>query len=324
MPPTMSALVKLAGCRTPIIQAPIGGIATPELAAAVSNVGAIGSLALTWSSPREIARAIGAFRKLSDGPLNANFVLDFPVEDGLRAALEAGAQLISFFWGDAGRLHRLVLDAGAIPIAVVGDVGEARRAVGDGAAVIVAQGVEAGGHVRGEAPLAHLLPAVKEVASGTPVVAAGGIATADHARDVRRVGADGVWVGTRFVASVEANAHPDYQREIIAATASDTVLSQLFDGGWPSATMRTLRNSTVRAWEADDRPLPGSRKGEGEIVGYVGGHPIERYHSDAPNRRVEGIAEAMALYAGQGVGLIDRVAPARDIVMELERGWNAP
>lgn len=312
----------LARCRVPVVQAPIGGVASPSLAAAVGTAGGLGSLALTWKDVAGVKAAVREVRSKSAGALNANFVLDFPVDAVLDAALEEGVEVASFFWGDARRHISRVKQAGACAIVVVGSANEARQAVEGEADVIVAQGVEAGGHVRGDAPLAHLLPSVIAVAEGRPVLAAGGIVSTDDAERVKQLGAAGVWVGTRFVASAEANAHPSYKAAILAAGHDATILSELFDGGWPNAKMRTLVNSTVRAWEAAGKPKPGTRPGEGETIGASGGRSLPRYDSDAPTGQASGEVEAMALYAGTGAERIDDVLGAGAIVSALAAPWE--
>ncbi|MFC5396800.1 NAD(P)H-dependent flavin oxidoreductase [Bosea vestrisii] len=312
----------LARCRLPVVQAPIGGVAGPSLASAVANAGGLGSMALTWRDAPGVRAALREVRATSTGAINANFVLDFPVDAQLDAALEEGVEVVSFFWGDARSHITRVKRAGACVIVVVGSVDEARRAVESEADVIVAQGAEAGGHVRGDTPLAELLPWVIMAADGRPVLAAGGIVSSEDAERVKQVGAAGVWVGTRFVASAEANAHPSYKAAVVAAGRDATILSELFDGGWPNAKMRTLVNSTVRVWEDAGRPQPGGRPGEGEIIGISGGRPLPRYDSDAPTSQTSGEVEAMALYAGTGAERIRDILGAGAIVSALAAPWT--
>jgi NAD(P)H-dependent flavin oxidoreductase YrpB (nitropropane dioxygenase family) len=147
--------------------------------------------------------------------------------------------------------------------------------------------------VRGAEPLLELLPKVLQ-AVGVPVVAAGGIATAERVRDVLAAGADGVKVGTRFVAAEESDAHPDYVRRLIAARGSDdTVLTTHFDDGWPDAPHRVLRSALEAARARSWRDV------------------------SPPSRETRGHVDFMALYAGEGVGSVRAVQPAADIVKEL-------
>jgi nitronate monooxygenase len=150
-----------------------------------------------------------------------------------------------------------------------------------------------------------------------PVIAAGGIADADGVRDAMALGAAGVMMGTRFVATAEADVHPDYAARLVAATGADTVHTLLFDGGWPDAPHRVLANSTYRRWVEDGCRPPGERPGEGEVLGEHEGVPIARYSADDPRRATTGDIEAMCLYAGTGVGAVTAVEPAAAIVEEL-------
>ena len=309
------------GVDLPICQAPIGSLASPELAAAVANAGALGHVACTWREVAELAPFLRRVRALTSRAFGANFVLDFPIADRLAVALDEGVPVVSFFWGDGAPHLRRVQEAGAIAIQVIGSVEEARRAADAGFDLVVAQGRDAGGHVRGQQGTFTLVPEVVDAVTPLPVLAGGGIADARGVAASFALGAAGVWVGTRFAASLEANAHPDYQRLLVASSGADTVYSTLFDLGWPNAPMRTLRNSTVLAWEAAGRPAPPERPGEGALIARRGaGPPLPRYHFAAPTREALGDVEAMALYAGEGTGLVRAVEPAATIVAELAAG----
>src|SRR5262249_14234336 len=155
-------------------------------------------------------------------------------------------------------------------------------------------------------------------ATPLPVIAAGGIADAATARAARAAGAAAVAAGTRFVASQESTALDAWKDRLVAAGADDTVLTGVFDVGWPDAAHRVLRNSTYRAWEAAGSPPPGARPGEDDILGTYLGDPIVRYSTEPPGPGVEtDQPEALCLYAGQGVELIDEVLPAARIVQLL-------
>ena len=131
------------------------------------------------------------------------------------------------------------------------------------------------------------------------------------------LGADGVWIGTRFVVSDESSVDPSYKQRIIEASETGTLLSKVFSGGW-DATGRTLRNSTIEVWEAAGQPATGQRPGEGEIIATgVDGAPVERYSAIGPYSGVTGDLEGLSNWAGQGVGLINRVQPAAEIVREI-------
>jgi|SRR5450432_182313 nitronate monooxygenase len=306
----------------PIFQAPIGSVASAELASAVSNAGGLGHLACTWRSVEQLRILFDRMRTLTARPYGANFVLDFPIEDRLAVALERGVRVISFFWADASTYLARVKSAGAVAIQVVGSIGEAKRAADAGFDLIVAQGREAGGHVRGNIGTMALVPQIVDAVAPLPVLAAGGIADARGVAAAAALGAAGVWIGTRFLAAIEANIHDSYQASVIASSADDTLYSELFDVGWPNAPLRTLMNTTTRLWDEAGRPRPPNRPGEGEIVARrADGSEIPRYFFGSPTRDIAEGAEAMALYAGEGVGLVRRTSRAAAIVEELAAGF---
>jgi nitronate monooxygenase len=305
----------------PIFQAPIGSVASPELVAAVSNAGGLGHLACTWRTPEQLKILFERLGTLTDKPYGANFVLDFPIEKRLAVALEHGVRVVSFFWADGSRYLARVKSSGAVAIQVVASIIEARRAADAGFDLIVAQGREAGGHVRGHLGTMSLLPQIVDAVTPLPVLAAGGIADHRGVAAAMALGAAGVWVGTRFLAATEANIHEHYQTRVTAASGDDTLYSELFDIGWPAAPLRTLKNSTTRLWEAAGRPRSPHRPGEGEVVARRSdGSEIPRYFFGSPTREVCEGAEAMALYAGEAVGLVRSTAPAALIVKELATG----
>ena len=317
-------LCDLLGIEVPVVQAPMGGAAGPELAAAVSNAGALGTLPLSWASAAEVAEAVERTRALTQKPFALNFLFNSPQEERVEAALAAGASIISLGWGDPAGLIARVHDDGARVLVTVGTAAEARRAADAGADVIVAQGWEAGGHVWGTVSTVALVPAVVDAVAPLPVVAAGGIADGRGLAAVLALGAAGAWVGTRFLAAEESPVHSDYRERLFAATESDTYYGSLFDIGWPDAPHRVLRNSTVERWEEAGRPASGDRPEEGESVATrAGGSSVPRYASSTPSEGMTGNIEAMSMWAGQGVGLLTRTQPAaeivRDLVSEAER-----
>jgi NAD(P)H-dependent flavin oxidoreductase YrpB (nitropropane dioxygenase family) len=316
-----TALCERLGIGLPIIQAAMGGATSPVLAAAVSEAGGLGMLPLSWAEEADLRRQIREVRARTGRPFGVNLVLAWPQAERLALVLDEGVRVVSFFWGEpdpasVARVHA----AGALALHTVGSAAEARRAVDCGVDVVVAQGWEAGGHVYGTVATLALVPAVVDAVGPVPVVAAGGIADGRGLAAVLALGAAGAWIGTRLLASAEAPIHAHYQRRLLAAGEADTVHTHLFDGGWPvDAPHRVLRNTTVAAWEAAGAPPPGRRPGEGEVVATsaMGGGPVPRYESDVPRPDAEGDVEAMALYAGQGVGLVGRVQPAGEIVREI-------
>lgn len=258
-------------------------------------------------------------RALTQRPFGVNLNLDFPQEERLAWCLEEGVRVISFFWRDPSSLVRRTKAAGAIVLHTVSSAADAKHAVDCGVDIVVAQGWEAGGHVRGTVATMPLVPAVVDAVSPVPVVAAGGIADGRGLAAALALGAAGAWIGTRFLASREATIHPRYRERLLQASENDTVfLEDLFDVRWPNAPHRVLRNRTVDAWEGAGRPPTGKRPGEGETIATSrSSGPIVRYQSYTPGADAEGDIDALSLWAGQSVGLVSKVKSAGAIVREI-------
>jgi NAD(P)H-dependent flavin oxidoreductase YrpB (nitropropane dioxygenase family) len=300
-----------------VIQAPIGSLATVELVSAVSNAGGLGSLALTWTDASTAARLVAGVRARTPAAFAANFVLAFE-PTALTAVLEAGVPVVTFSWGLPGELVSAVHSFGAAAGVQVGTVEGAKRALDQGCDFVMCQGIEAGGHVQSSIPLRKLLPAVVAEARAVPVAAAGGLADTEDVKEVAYLGASAVMFGTRFVASTESAAHPAYKAALIASQSSDTALTGCFDGEWPYALHRVLRNATLTSWEAAGCPPPGRRPGEGDVVArQETGSVIHRYDDAPPNSGTHGDVMACCLYAGTGVGKITEVLSAGALVKEL-------
>lgn len=310
---------QLLGIEVPILQAPMEGAVGPALAAAVSNAGGLGMLAPWVAAPDEVRREIRETRALTDRPFAVNLNPDFSPEERLAVCLEEAVPIISLFWRAAPQLVGTAKAAGAVVLYTADSAAFARQAVGWGADAVVAQGWEAGGHVRGTVASLPLIPAVVDAVTPVPVIAAGGIADGRGLAAALCLGASAAWIGTRFLAAAEALAHPAYVARLLAARETDSVyLDNLFDIGWPDAPHRVLRNATVDAWEAAGRPPAGKRPGEGQVIASsptLGN--IHRYSSDTPGRDIEGDVEAMSLYAGQSAGLVQDVKPAAEILRAI-------
>ena len=310
-------LQDLLGLRLPICQAPTCSIAGPELAAAVSGAGTLGAMALTWASPEVAAEQVRRVREATTAPFQVNYALYKPL-GSLPSALDAGAPVVTFSWGDPAPYLAQVRAAGAKVGIQVANAAGARRAVDLGADFLVCQGIEAGGHVQSTTPLEDLLPRVLEAAHGLPVVASGGIGDGVGIARVLALGADAAMLGTRFVATRESGAHPAYKERLTQVGAGETALTVCFDGAWPYAAHRVLRNGTLEAWEASGSPPHGQRPGEGETVGWTaGGEPIRRYDDIAPRRGMSGDVLDMALYAGTSSAVIGDIPPAATLVARL-------
>ena len=272
----------LIGCRLPFQLAVLGSVGTTELAAAVSNGDGLGMVPYgVEPAPKEL------------GPSGIGFLIPYlpTVEDVAEAA--GRVKVVEFFEGDPDEdLVRAGHSGGALVSWQVGSVDEGRAAEAAGCDLVVAQGVEAGGHVRGTAPLDELLPAML-AAVKVPVVATGGIGTAERAAALIAAGADAVRVGTRFLACPECNTHAAYVDALLEAGADDTLVTGDFDddGHWP-ATVRVLAGSLARARQAGNRStMPPTRETEDPL--------------------------AMACYAGISVADLTRIQPAAQVLRDL-------
>jgi NAD(P)H-dependent flavin oxidoreductase YrpB (nitropropane dioxygenase family) len=313
-----TSLTQVLRINLPIVQAPIGDATCPALAAAVSNAGGLGMLALSLADADTIRRSISQTRNLTDRPFGVNLILEWPQGERLQACLEEGVEVVSFFWGDPSPHVEAVHSADARVMHTVSSAEEARRVVDAGVDVVVAQGWEAGGHIWGEVATMPLVPRIVDVIHPTPVVAAGGIADGRGVAAVLALGASGAWIGTRFLMSEEALVPSAYRELLMRASETDTVYSRVFDKGWPDAPHRALRNSTIKHWEEAGRAPSGQRPGEGEdIAAFADGEPVQRYADVHPVSDMVGDLEALALYAGQSVGLVARTQPAGEIVRDL-------
>jgi len=314
-------LCHMLGIEHPIIAAPMGPDLTgPDLVAAVSNAGGLGILQAQLCPPPLFRQEIRRVRALTDRPFGVNLILHFPVVDHVAVCLEERVPVLSFFWGDptpyVGRAHA----AGVKVFHQVGSVAEAQKAAAAGIDVIVAQGVEAGGHVVGEVSTLALIPRVVDAVAPRPVVAAGGIADGRGVVAVLALGAQAAMLGTRFLASAESRAHPRYKQRLLEADEGGTVRTILFGHGWPNAPHRTLRTAFVEQWLGREARGQESRPDEpavGQTV--IGGQPMPvlRFMGLPPNCDASGDIESMDLLAGQGVGLVGEIKPAGEIVRKL-------
>jgi NAD(P)H-dependent flavin oxidoreductase YrpB (nitropropane dioxygenase family) len=310
---------KLVGCAVPIQQAGMGAASPPELAAAVSEAGGFGMLgtAREGLNPSTLVALLDRTRELTSRPFGVNFIIrpgsvaaQSPREFAEQAAKVS--RVVEFFYADpSDELVRIVHDQGALVSWQVGSPEEAVKAADVGCDMIVAQGMEAGGHVRGTIGLLALLCEVLDAVPELPVLAGGGIGTGRAMAAALAAGADGVRVGTRFVAAAEAGVHPAYTDALIAANAEDSVYTRTFHVGWPEAPHRVLRCAIEAAQALPDDPVGTVTYIDGTQAG------VPRFAATVADRTATGRVGAMALYAGQSVGAVKRVMPARDIVREL-------
>ncbi|SFT66928.1 nitronate monooxygenase [Geodermatophilus amargosae] len=319
---------ELVGCSVPIQQAPMGTVSTPDLAVAVADAGGVGTVSALGLRPEALLRLLDGMRGRSSGVLAANVVTP-DVDEALLTDVAKRVRLVDFFWFDPSpRLVEVAHRAGALVGWQVGSVAEARAAVDAGCDVVTVQGVEAGGHVRGSEPL---LPLLREVldAVEVPVLAAGGITDGRSFAEVMAAGAAGARIGTRFLATTESGASPAYKQAVVDAADDSTVVTDAFAVCPLCATSpraRVLRAAVDRLAELDD-----------DVVGTVsmGGArvPVPRGSGLPPVTGAEGHLDAMAMYAGAGVGAVTDVRPAAEVVAELmaelerwqpARGQSAP
>lgn len=312
---------ELFGVEYPIVCAGMGGVATAKLAAAVSEAGGLGTIALAGLPPDAIAEEISAARKLTSKPIVVNLLIPFLRPGIIEALANQPISAVTLFWGDPSEHIPACKKLGLKVIWQCGSAPEAAAAKRAGADAIIAQGFEAGGHVRGVVTTFALVPEVRDAIGDLPMVAAGGISDGRGLAAAIALGADGAVFGTRFLASHESPAHPKYKQAVIDADATDTVHTKLFDIGWPDAAHRVIRTPLVSAWERAGSPAAPNRAGEGEVIARLrrGSFeaPLPRYSVSPPTDSVEGDISGLPFYAGQSVGLISRLAPAGEIVREI-------
>lgn len=298
-----------------------GGISRHELAAAVSEAGGLGTIAV--AGPEAIRRELAAARTLTDRPIAVNLLLPFARRSWFEAA--AAADVVVTFWGKPKRR------VGGTWIHQCGSVAEARAAHAAGADAAIVQGVEAGGHVRGTLPALDLLERVRaELPDDYPLLLAGGIAERGDVVRALGAGAGAVVAGTRFLLSAESRAHPEYRQRLLAA--DETLLTDLFGFAWP-APHRVIPNAATEhhLGEHGKAPLlnrtlnrlsgPGARFTPGSIQRRL-------IRAQRPSGRMltpqgptdDGPAtllDAGPLYAGETVARIGEIRPAAEIVASL-------
>jgi nitronate monooxygenase len=319
-------LCELLNIEVPVLGAPLGPeIAGLELAAAVSNAGGLGIISFGAYPPPVLCERIRKLRTMTSRPFGVNVLLGgphlpFPEAAFVDTCIAEGVPVLSFFWGDPTPYVNKAHQASIKVCDQVGSVSAAKRAVDAGVDFIIAQGMEAGGHIAGTVSTMVLTPRVVETVAPVPVVAAGGIADGRGLAAALALGAEGVVLGTRLIASTECNAHEVYKQKILAATEEDTVRTTLFGNGWPNAYHRTLRTPFVEQW------LPEEKRGSEErpdepVVGEIsfGGMrtALPRFGGIPPAGDAMGDIESMDFLAGQCVGLVQQIKPAAEIIREV-------
>lgn len=315
----MGVPLDLSRLELPIVQAGMGAVARHELAAAVSEAGALGTIA---GARAPIARELGAARRLTGRPIAVNLLLPFLHAGDAQAA--SSADLIVTFWGAPRRL------AGCTWVHQCGSVAEAQAAQAAGADAVIAQGIEAGGHVRGTMPALELLARVRAALS-IPVLAAGGIVDRAGVSAALDAGAVAAVVGTRFLLSTESRAHPDYKRR--CQQAQSTLVTELFGFGWPGARHRVIPNPATTRWTDARGRCPAAIAIAQRITGPLairapGRLQARMLASQRPSRPLlspqpptddgpPGLVDSGPLYAGAAVARVDDVLPAAELVNRL-------
>lgn len=307
---------RLAGCRLPIQSAPMAGVVSDaELPAAVAAAGGHGMFPALFLSAPYLTRVINDLNGRTRA-YGVNFIGLMLDRECLEIAAEH-APLVELFFAEPTRAVVETIHAGgALASYQVVSGQEALRAQDAGADLLVVQGVEAGGHPRGELGLLPLLEEVLMV-SAVPVIAAGGIGGPRAVAAALAAGADAVRAGTRFIAATESQAHARYKQALVAAGARDAVLTRSFSAGDPAESTQRVLRSALQAAEA----FPG--ESAGEVV--LGGArvTVPRFSSIPPTEGSSGAIDAMALYAGQSVTGVSGVVPAAEIVADLASGVAA-
>jgi enoyl-[acyl-carrier protein] reductase II len=326
-PALRTSVCETLGIEYPILQAGMGFIARGELAAAVSEAGGLGVIGSASLSPDELRAEIRKVREQTDRPFGVDILfatsrnpaadvvtgqLAHSVQAHVDVVFEEKVPVLASGLGDPGPVVGQAHDLGMTVIALVGNTKNARRVEASGVDIVVAQGYDGGGHT-GRVGTLSLLPAVLD-AVDVPVLAAGGIGDGRGIAAVLAMGAVGVWMGTRFVASEEAHGHEKYKRRIAEIDDEGTIRTRCFSG----KPCRMIRNETTQAWEDPElqariQPFP---KQFGVIAEWLGEDPYT-------TGRFEGKIETGALAAGQSSAVIREVLPTSEIMQRLLAETNA-
>ena len=323
MPSITTRLTDKFGLRHPFACAGLAFAGmSPPLPIAVAKTGAIGSFGAGKLPPPAIQAAMAEIRAGTDGVVNLNFITIFTTDEHIALCEQIKPPIVSFHWGHPPRAWIDRLHAAGISVwEQIGGVDAARLAVEDGIDAVVVQGTEAGGHNLATLPLFPLLPAVIDAVGGALVLAAGAISDGRGAAAALAMGADGVWVGTRMVATQEADSAPGYKQRIVAARGTDTVMCSVFGRDTPEFNpMRLLANDIVREYagregDAPDDPENQPMIGTMEVAGME--MPLHRFSNMVPMASASGDVGQMPLLAGQGLDLITDLPPAGDVVERM-------
>ncbi|MGW8369918.1 MAG: NAD(P)H-dependent flavin oxidoreductase [Gammaproteobacteria bacterium] len=309
------------GVRYPLCSAGMAMIATPELVAAVSNAGGLGILGTGPVPPEWLRSAIADVRSRTDKPFAVNLIHEMTAfgplttAEHIRVCVEEKVDLVVFFWQPPEAEWADSLGLADVPFVVtVGSAESAEVAVKLPLSGLMLQGLEAGGHVRSEMRLIELVKSIRDRYPDQILIGAGGLATAVDVSAALKAGADAVCLGTRFVASEEANAHAEYKERIARAKAKDTLITSIFGPEWPDVPMRVIKNQATDGRVAD-HPI-----GTTELFGQS--YEMPPNSAVLPMRETTGNLDWMCLAAGASVEGIEQVKSVAEIVESLFGGWS--
>jgi enoyl-[acyl-carrier protein] reductase II len=317
------------GIELPFVSAGMGFIAVPALAAAVSNAGGFGLLGNGADPPESLRGKIGSTRAQTSCPFGVSFIIEttafgpLTTETHIQVCIEERIPAVTFFWAPPpSEWVRRLKEARCDVWFQTGSIVAAQAAIASGVDVIIAQGSEAGGHNRSTTGVFTLLPRMVDVVSPVPVLAAGGIADGRGMAAALCLGAAGVCVGTRLVATTEANAHQDYKRRIVQATEQDIELTYIFGPEWPDAPMRVIRNRVVREWSGTSTktpPQPDPPQTIGRTV--LGGqeYAMPKFSATLPTPETAGDLEEMCLAAGESAAFVTEIMTAHEVVRTIAK-----
>ena len=296
-------------------------VANADLAIAVSKNGGLGQMSGSGFPVEYLRSEIKRIKsELRGKPFAINFLPRFIQLEHIEVCISESVPLVVFFWDEVPAQYLERLKANQIKVWIqVGSIQEAVQATTAGADALIVQGSEAGGHNRSTASAFSLLPNIKKAVPDTSLILAGGIADGQGLAAALTMGAEAVSVGTRFIASSESNAHPEYKNRIVKAEVHDTVRHNIFGYDFPDATVRGIRNKIVAEFEGKDYPAPYADKNPDTfpIIGESSMGPIRRFSGVLPTPETTGDFEQMSLLAGESVGLIKDIQPVAEIINQM-------
>ncbi len=300
-------------CRLPVMLAGMGGVARHELAAAVCNGGGFGVLGMVREPVERIRFEVNALRSKSRHAFGVNLIPAATERTLLRSQIETCLELqvpaIALFWEVDTTLVRHLKSEGVQVIHQVGNQNDADAALSAGADVLIVQGHEAGGHVRGTTSMLALLPQIAGM-SPVPVVASGGVASGRALLATLALGAQGVSLGTAFLATHEANAHSHHKQRVVEAQADDTLHTTLFARNWhEAAPVRVLPNAVTAGNYFGKDP--------DTVIGQQDGQNVYLFSTDSPLADATGQIDDMAIYCGQSCGQFSNLCSAQERLQSI-------